>query len=84
MQFKRDCPKDKKITALLTRDQVSDGTSLETLPPSEVLETALRHASVGLRCEMVCSATFLRRTTKTEKPMESSRLAEFGCEISPG
>ena len=33
--------------------------SLETLRPSEVVETALRQASIGERCELVWSATFL-------------------------
>ena len=33
--------------------QFSNRTSLETLPPSEVVETALRHASNGVRCELV-------------------------------
>ena len=36
-----------------TRVQVSAGTSLEALRPSEVVETALHHTSVGVRCEMV-------------------------------
>ena len=67
-----------------TRVQVSAGTSLETLRPSQVVETVLRHASVGVRCEMVWSATFLWRTTMSERSLESSRLGEFGCEISPG
>ena len=33
--------------------QYSNRTSLETLRPSEVVESGLRHASVGVRCEMV-------------------------------
>ena len=33
--------------------QFSNRTSLETLQPSEVVETALRHASIGVRCELV-------------------------------
>ena len=33
--------------------QFSDHTSLEILRPSEVVETTLRHASVGVRCEIV-------------------------------
>ena len=33
--------------------QVPNRTSLETLRPSEVVESALCHASVGVRCEMV-------------------------------
>ena len=33
--------------------QFPNRTSLETLRPSEVVETALRHASVRVRCEMV-------------------------------
>ena len=33
--------------------QSSDGTTLETLRPSEVVETALRHSAVGVRCELV-------------------------------
>ena len=57
---------------------------LETLRPSEVVKTALRHASVGVRCEMVLSATFLRRTTTTEILLESSRLGELEYDISPG
>ena len=43
---------------------VSNRTSLETLWPSEVVETALRHPSFGLRCELVWSATFLRHFQK--------------------
>ena len=38
---------------LKTRHQLTDGTSPETLRPSEVVETALRHASVGVRYELV-------------------------------
>ena len=45
---------------------------------------ALRHASVGVRCEMVWSATFLHRTTTSKISLESSRLAKFECEILPG
>ena len=33
--------------------QFPNRTSLETLRPSEVVETALRHASIGVRCELV-------------------------------
>ena len=33
--------------------QYSNRTSLETLRPSEVVESGLRHASVGVRCELV-------------------------------
>ena len=33
--------------------QFFNGTLLETLQLYEVVETALRHASVGVRCEMV-------------------------------
>ena len=33
--------------------QFSKRTSLETLPPSEVVETALPHDSIGLTCELV-------------------------------
>ena len=33
--------------------QFPNRTSLETLGPSEVVETALRHASVGVRFELV-------------------------------
>ena len=33
--------------------QFSNRTLLETLRPSEVVETALRHASIGVRCEPV-------------------------------
>ena len=33
--------------------QFSYRTLLETLRPSEVVETALRHASIGARCEKV-------------------------------
>ena len=33
--------------------QFSNRTSLETLRPSEVVESARRHATVGVRCEMV-------------------------------
>ena len=38
--------------------QFPNRTSLETLRPSEVVESGLRHASVGVRCELVWSATF--------------------------
>ena len=33
---------------------------------------------------MVLSATFLRRTSASEKSLDSSQLGEFECEISPG
>ena len=33
--------------------QFSNSTSLEALRPFEVVETALRHASIGVRCELV-------------------------------
>ena len=59
-------------------------TSLETLRPSEVVESLIRHASVGVKCELVGCATFLRRTTMSKISFESSRLGEFECEISPG
>ena len=64
---------------------LSNRTSLETLRSSEVVETALRHASIGARCELVWSATFLGSTSKSDtSSLESSRLAEFECEILPG
>ena len=50
---------------------------LETLRPSEMVESGLRHASVGVGCELVWSATFLRRTTTSERSLESYRLAEL-------
>ena len=40
-------------TTTKTGVQFSNRTSLEILRPSEVVETALRHASVGVSCEMV-------------------------------
>ena len=46
--------------------------------------TVLRHTSNGVRCELVWSATFLGSTSKSNTSLESSRLAEFECEISPG
>ena len=46
--------------------QVSNRTSLEPLWPSKVVETALQYASVGVRCELVWSATFLRYTSKSD------------------
>ena len=49
MQFQQDWPKDKKITALL----IFCLTTSKTLQPSEVVETALHHASIGVRCELV-------------------------------
>ena len=64
--------------------QFSNRTSLEALRPSEVVETALRHASIGVRCELVGSATFLGSTSKSNASLESSRIAEIECEISPG
>ena len=33
--------------------QFSNRTLLDTLRPSEVVEKALRHASIGVRCELV-------------------------------
>ena len=36
-----------------TCEQYSNDTSLETLRPSKVVESGLRHASVGVRCELV-------------------------------
>ena len=60
--------------------QFSNRTSLETLWPSEVVETALRHASIGLRCELEWSATFLGSTSKSNISLESSQLSEFECE----
>ena len=65
-----------------TSVQFSNHTSLETLRPSQVVETAPRHTSIGIRCELVWSATFLRRTTATNTSLESSQLAEFECAIS--
>ena len=64
--------------------QFSNCTSLETLRPCQVVETVLRHASVGVRYEMVRSATILRRSTASERSLESSQLAKFECAISPG
>ena len=64
--------------------QFPNRTSLETLRPSEVVESGRRHASVGVRCEMVGSATFLRHSTTSERSLESSKLGEFECEISLG
>ena len=77
MQFHQDRTQDRK-----SPDQVSDGTSLETLQPPEVVETALCHVPVGVRCELVRSATFLRRTSMSRTSLESSRLAEFEWPIS--
>ena len=57
--------------------QFSNRTSLETLRPSQVVETPFRHASIGVRCELVWSATFLGSTSKSDISSESSRLAEF-------
>ena len=48
------------------------------------METALRHASIGTRCEPVGSAISLRRSSTTDTPLESSRLVEFACESLPG
>ena len=77
-------PRSSNLAHPQTCVQFPNRTSLETLQPSEVVESGRRHASVGVRCEIVRSATFLRRSAETETSMESSRLAEFGCEISPG
>ena len=63
--------------------QFSNSTSLETLRPSEVVETALRHTPIGVKSELAWSATFLRRTSKSDTSSESSCLAEFECKISP-
>ena len=38
--------------------QFSNHTSLETLQLSQGVETAFHHASIGVRCELVWSATF--------------------------
>ena len=54
------------------------------LRPFEVVETAFCHASIGVRCELVWSATFLGRTSTGDTALESSRLAQFEYEISPG
>ena len=62
--------------------QFSSRTSLETLRPCKVVETALRPASIHVRFELVWSAIFLRRISMTRTLLESSRLAEFECEIS--
>ena len=51
---------------------------------SEVVEAALRHTSVGVRCELVWSATSLWRSSTTDTSLEISRLAEFECENSTG
>ena len=64
--------------------QFSNCTSLKTLWPSEVVESVLRHASVGVRCELVWSATFLQPTFTNCTSLESSRLAKFECAISSG
>ena len=64
--------------------QFPNRTSLETLRPSEVVETAFRHTSIGVRCELVRSATFLRQSSTGHTLLESSRLAELESEISPG
>ena len=53
----------------------------------EVVETALCHASVGVRCELVLTSVkfnFFRRSSTIDTSMDSSRLAEFECEILPG
>ena len=55
----------------------SNRTSLEILRASEVVESGLRHASVGVRCELVLSATFFRRTTTSERSLESSQIGDF-------
>ena len=62
--------------------QFSNYTSLETLRLSEVVETAFRHASIGVRCEPVWSATFLGCTSTGDTALESSRLAQLKYEIS--
>ena len=64
--------------------QFSNRTSLEILQPSQVVETALCHASIGVRCELVWSATFLRHTSKTNTSLESCPLAGLRYAISAG
>ena len=53
--------------------QFSNRTSLETLRPIEVVETALCHAPIGVRWELVWSATFLPRASTGPKSLESSQ-----------
>ena len=76
-------PRSLNLAHPQTCVQFPNCTSHETLRPSEVVESALHHTSVGVRCERVWSATFLHRTTMSERSLESSRLGEFKCEISP-
>ena len=64
--------------------QFPNRTSLETLRPSEVVESGLRHASVGVSCELVWSATFFRLSSTSHMLLKSSWLAEFKYAISPG
>ena len=71
------------LAHLQTCVQFSNRTSLETLRPSEVVETELRHASIGVRCELVWSATFPGSNSKSDTSLESLGLAEFECEILP-
>ena len=68
----------------ITCVQFPNRTWLETPRPSEVVETALRHALIGVRCELVGSATFLWRTFTGDAWLESSQLAQLECEVSPG
>ena len=77
-------PRSSNFAHPQTCVQFPNRTSLETLRPSGVVESALRHASVGVRCELVWSATFLQRTTTSEISLESSWLGESKCEVSPG
>ena len=59
-------------------------TSLKTLRPSAVVETALCHASAAIRCELVWSATFLRRTTTSETLLESPHSWTLKYAVSTG
>ena len=58
--------------------QFSKRPSLETLWHSEVEETALHHASIGVRCELVWSATFLGSTSKNDIIIRKLLLSQVG------
>ena len=68
VQFQQDWPKDKKITALL----------IFWLKTEKFRLTELYGAPPE------GSTIFLYRSSTCHTSMESCRLAEFECEISPG
>ena len=64
--------------------QFPNRTSLETLRPSKVVDSGLCHASVGIRCELVWSATSPCRNSTSRTTLENYPSRTLKYAVSAG